>query len=744
MTSLGRCTRLAECLEGNGLQSNAQRCHRNWLRRRIPPRTAAFPLIRHLSDRIAQRNIRALAAAAENNEVAAAVEEGRQAAEEGRQAAATFAESLSVDDPADDPSTAFDWQLCLVLAGCAFEAYNDIEKEAPATIKMTSMGGVQTSFVDERFLQAKFDGILEVTVVGGKGLPVGDWWPGARSDPYVVLNIGDSAAATSVVKQTLEPHDLAKQRLTVRVLDADTGKADDLLGSTMRGLQDIADGQVHCLELPLRQCRGSRIDAGTLSLRVRFMSFADGLLAEEAAANQMGDPVLGSPPQTILTSEWRSLQKEVLDPSYPVFHPACYMEHPDTDTQVWIFWSPETRGVCVSFRGTEQAKWKDILTDLSLVPSSLEPEGITDPGQQAWKRRDAGSAPDTSPAPNLEAAVAAMKTRRQEFRSSLVKGLQGIFERKKEQQQQMSAQGKDEPVVWVHHGFLDAYAAVRSEVLRLLETVLGSEEEGEEPWTLYVTGHSLGGALSTLCTYDCARRTWRNNVARPKIVHYNFGSPRVGNRAFAEDFDRLVPNTWRVANSKDAVALVPRMLGYCHVGHKAQLGADGELDVMRNSSKAPGEGAEMGNVALAAAVNLPMLTELLLDKQQAAVDSASADGDSNNPVADALQQTKPLLVGAATAVASAAIALAGSQPQLQQQLQEDAARDKQDAPANVVATANAVAEAHTPEEVMGMLEEEIRAMIALLDGSALDDHLEPLYLSSIAAAIEKLRELSEQ
>lgn len=163
-----------------------------------------------------------------------------------------------------------------------------------------------------------------------------------------------------------------------------------------------------------------------------------------------------------------------------------------------------------------------------------------------------------------------------------------------------------------------------------------------------------------------------------------------------------------------------------------------------NSSKAPGEGAEMGNVALAAAVNLPMLTELLLDKQQAAVDSASVDGDSNNPVADALQQTKPLLVGAATAVASAAIALAGSQPQLQQQLQEDAARDKQDAPASVVATANAVAEAHTPEEVMGMLEEEIRAMIALLDGSALDDHLEPLYLSSIAAAIKKLRELREQ
>lgn len=31
------------------------------------------------------------------------------------------------------------------------------------------------------------------------------WWPGAKSDPFVVLNVGDSAAATSVVKQDLNP-----------------------------------------------------------------------------------------------------------------------------------------------------------------------------------------------------------------------------------------------------------------------------------------------------------------------------------------------------------------------------------------------------------------------------------------------------------------------------------------------------------------------------------------------------------
>ena len=48
-------------------------------------------------------------------------------------------------------------------------------------------------------------------------------------------------------------------------------------------------------------------------------------------------------------------------------------------------------------------------------------------------------------------------------------------------------------------------------------------------------------------------------------------------------FDRLVPNTWRVANSNDAVTLVPRMLGYCHVGHKAQLGTDGQLELTRET-----------------------------------------------------------------------------------------------------------------------------------------------------------------
>lgn len=31
------------------------------------------------------------------------------------------------------------------------------------------------------------------------------WWPGAKSDPYAVVSVGDSSAATSAITQTLEP-----------------------------------------------------------------------------------------------------------------------------------------------------------------------------------------------------------------------------------------------------------------------------------------------------------------------------------------------------------------------------------------------------------------------------------------------------------------------------------------------------------------------------------------------------------
>lgn len=80
-----------------------------------------------------------------------------------RRAAATrasAADSTAATAAGEDPATAFDWELGLALAGCAFEAYNELEgaEEAgeggPAAaaaggLKMTSNGGTEVTFVDK-------------------------------------------------------------------------------------------------------------------------------------------------------------------------------------------------------------------------------------------------------------------------------------------------------------------------------------------------------------------------------------------------------------------------------------------------------------------------------------------------------------------------------------------------------------------------------------------------------------------
>ena len=61
-----------------------------------------------------------------------------------------------------------------------------------------------------------------------------------------------------------------------------------------------------------------------------------------------------------------------------------------------------------------------------------------------------------------------------------------------------------EPQPWVHTGFLAAYDSLRPAVLSLLACLLEGEEER---WRIFLTGHSLGGALATLCAWDCSHRT---------------------------------------------------------------------------------------------------------------------------------------------------------------------------------------------------------------------------------------------
>lgn len=76
-------------------------------------------------------------------------------------------------------------------------------------------------------------------------------------------------------------------------------------------------------------------------------------------------------------------------------------------------------------------------------------------------------------------------------------------------------------------------------------------------YPVWVTGHSLGGAMASLAS---AWLSYYKVASRKNLILYTFGMPRVGNYDYALEHDRLVSNSWRVVNYDDAVPHFPSLL----------------------------------------------------------------------------------------------------------------------------------------------------------------------------------------
>ncbi|KAL1839992.1 hypothetical protein VTJ49DRAFT_955 [Mycothermus thermophilus] len=112
--------------------------------------------------------------------------------------------------------------------------------------------------------------------------------------------------------------------------------------------------------------------------------------------------------------------------------------------------------------------------------------------------------------------------------------------------------GGDADAPLVHEGFLEAFEdLIEGEPNRLRSAILGLTD-GSPPQRIEVCGHSLGGALATLCALWC-RRQW----PKAKLVCVTLGSPRVGNTAFARRFNDAGILCYRLVMQGDPIPTIP-------------------------------------------------------------------------------------------------------------------------------------------------------------------------------------------
>jgi predicted lipase len=119
-----------------------------------------------------------------------------------------------------------------------------------------------------------------------------------------------------------------------------------------------------------------------------------------------------------------------------------------------------------------------------------------------------------------------------------------------------------------HKGFVDAIAEIWDPLVAAVEAELKANDR-----PLWITGHSLGGALALLAAWLFRRRFI------PVHEVCTFGAPRIGNREACAAFDReFAGHIFRYVNGRDPVPKLPTMSlvanEFLHVKEERLLGGD--------------------------------------------------------------------------------------------------------------------------------------------------------------------------
>jgi hypothetical protein len=147
-----------------------------------------------------------------------------------------------------------------------------------------------------------------------------------------------------------------------------------------------------------------------------------------------------------------------------------------------------------------------------------------------------------------------------------------------------------------HRGFLEALQMVWEPLLAAVNQAIKTKER-----PLWVTGHSLGGALALLAAW----RLQRNFLAVQEIV--TFGAPMIGNEAAAKAFEQeFAGKIFRYIDLEDVVPHLPSVSlianAYTHCLTEVslaatQLAAASGLDALKQAAGTSGDGSVDAAVA---------------------------------------------------------------------------------------------------------------------------------------------------
>ena len=121
------------------------------------------------------------------------------------------------------------------------------------------------------------------------------------------------------------------------------------------------------------------------------------------------------------------------------------------------------------------------------------------------------------------------------------------------------------------HNKGDVHGGFQGEINKLWDLIVEKIDELKNH-KIYITGHSLGGAMATIC----AKRLQEQQVEVQCL--YTYGSPRVGDKRWVKSLQ--IPH-YRFQNNNDVVCKVPFwIMGYRHHGKNVYIGYNGKIAKM--------------------------------------------------------------------------------------------------------------------------------------------------------------------